>query len=191
VQEWWVGAGAPFYLVTGVDSRWTEALSAMEALGLERHRVELDLVCPTAEPARRDGGARGTDVERVADDHSARELVDWVASTFPQWTVEFARAAAAGTVAVARDPGTGGVIGAAAHSVSRFGVVGPVAVDPAVQRGGVGTELMRAVLADLRVAGLRSAEISWTSTVRFYATACGARVGRSSVVLRRELGAER
>lgn len=194
VQEWWVGAGAPFYLFTGVDTRWTEALSALEALGLERHRIELDLVCPTVEPPRRAGGsggaagAGGPTVGRVVDDDSAAALLDWVAVTFPQWTVEFARAAAAGTVVVARDAGTGTVVGAAAHSVSRFGVVGPVAVAPDLQRGGVGTELMRAVLADLRVAGLRSVEISWTSTVRFYATACGARVGRSSVVLRRDLG---
>lgn len=194
VQEWWAGAGAPFYLFTGVDTRWTEALSALEALGLERHRVELDLVCPTAEPPRRSGGvggAGGPTVGGVLDDDAAAALVNWVAETFPQWTVEFARAAAAGTVVVARDAGTGTVVGAAAHSVSRFGVVGPVAVAPDVQRGGVGTELMRAVLADLRVAGLRSVEISWTSTVRFFATACGARVGRSSVVLRRDLGVGR
>ncbi len=44
--------------------------------------------------------------------------------------------------------------------------------------------LMAEVLADLSTAGLRSAEIAWTSTVRFYANVTEARVGRASVVLR-------
>ena len=33
-----VGAGAPFYLFTGVDTRWTEALCCFEALGLRAGR---------------------------------------------------------------------------------------------------------------------------------------------------------
>lgn len=185
-----VGAGAPFYLFTGVDARWTEALSCFEALGYTRVDTELDLVCPTEPGSRssaRSAPARGVDVAHVADDRGALELDHWVRVHHPHWAAEFARAAAAGTVVVAHCEEQ--LLGAAAHSVSRFGVIGPVAVAPASQGCGVGARLMAAVLQDLSVAGLRNAEIAWTSTVRFYARTCGARVGRASVVLRRELGA--
>lgn len=187
-----IGAGAPFYLFTGVDSRWTDALCCFEALGYERTAVELDLMCPTV-PSRRahrpvEPGDR-VDVAHVQDAHDAGRLGEWVAAHYPHWSAEFARAAEAGTVVVARQADGGQLVGAAAHSVSRFGVVGPVAVAPGRQRSGVGAQLMAAVLADLSTAGLRSAEIAWTSTVRFYASVAEARVGRASVVLRRELGA--
>ena len=33
----------------------------------------------------------------------------------------------------------------------------------------------------------RTAEIAWTSTVRFYAKACGATVARTSLLMRRSL----
>ena len=47
-----VGAAAPVYLFTGVDSTWTEALCCFESLGYERVAVELDLVCPTRPSTR-------------------------------------------------------------------------------------------------------------------------------------------
>ena len=185
-----VGAGAPFYLYTGVDTRWTEALCCFEALGYERSGTELDLTCPTVPPRRspRRGGAPGIELSHVADERGAAELGRWVTAHYPHWAAEFDRAATAGTVVVARADDDGSLVGAAAHSVSRGGVVGPVAVSPDRQGGGVGARLMAEVLADLATAGLRTAEIAWTSTVRFYARACDARVGRTSVVLRRELG---
>ena len=186
-----VGAGAPFYLFTGVDTRWTEALCCFEALGYGRVGTELDLICPTLQSRRAtvgpDGGPTPIELSHVTDGVDAAELDAWVRSAYPHWSSEFARAAAAATVVVARDD-SGRVVGAAAHSVSRFGVIGPVAVDATCQRAGVGARLMGAVVAELSVAGLRRAEIAWTSTVRFYARVCAARVGRTSVVLRRELG---
>jgi len=182
-----VGAAAPVYLFTGVDSTWTEALCCFEALGYSRLAVELDLVCPTR-PSTRPPVPQGVVIERVQDDAQVADLVAWADATWPQWTAELERAAAAGTVVVARDAGsTGAVVGAAAHSVGRLGVVGPVAVDPDRHGGGVGAALMAAALADLSAAGLDRAEIAWVSTVRFYVRACGARVERTSIVLVRDL----
>lgn len=192
-----IGAGAPFYLFTGVDSRWTDALCCFEALGYRRAETELDLVCATTPPA---GPAAGRPTQptgrhpvqlcHVGDDEAAATLRAWVRRHYPHWQAEFERAAQQGTVVLAVD-GEGSLVGAAAHSVTRTGVIGPVAVEPGVQRSGVGVQLMRAVLAELSAAGLRQAEIAWTSTVRFYARACGARVGRASVVLRKAAGPER
>jgi GNAT superfamily N-acetyltransferase len=173
-----LGAAAPFYLFTGVDSRWTEALSLAEDAGYERLGAELDLECPThlARPAA--GG--DVDVRPVREDGDVADLVGFAARCYPEWRAEFARAAGAGTAVLAvADDGT--VVGAAAHSVNRFGVIGPVGVDPARHRGGVGAAMMHALTRDLAVAGIDRAEIAWTSTVRFYAVACGAQVLRAAV----------
>lgn len=182
-----VGAGAPFYLFTGVDSRWTEALCCFEALGYEQVGVELDLRCATQQPAAARRSTDGVQVARLADAADAADLAAFVDAHHPQWGAEFARAAEAGTVVLARHAATGALLGAAAHSVSRSAVIGPVAVDPTRQAAGVGTQMMQSVLRDLAVAGHRHAEIAWTSTVRFYARAVDASVGRTSLVLRRGL----
>lgn len=195
-----VGAGAPFYLFTGVDSRWIEALCAFEALGYERIDTELDLRCPTRGHRPRRSSTAGSStvgspsvsgssvvVEPVRDDQAAAALASFAEAHWPLWAAEFARAARSGTVFMATDAASGAVLGAAAHSVGRLGVVGPVAVDPGCHGRGVGTALMGAVLTELSVAGLDSVEIAWTSTVRFYSLACDARVARASVVLRRDL----
>lgn len=178
------GAGAPFYLFTGVDSRWWEALCFFEALGWERTGAELDLSCPTRRtPVPLPDGV-GVHPVRSASDLD--DVVDFARRCYPQWEAELTRGGDGGTVVVARDH-DGAVLGAAAHSVNRVGVVGPVAVDPQRRTGGIGTALMGAVLEELSVAGFPVAEIAWTSTVRFYAVSCGATVGRASLQLLRRL----
>ena len=188
-----VGGAAPFYLFTGIDSRWTAAVCLFESLGYERTGTELDLSCATrgSTPSRSSPShppSTEVVVQHVDDDERAAALMAMVQRDWPLWSAEFRRAADAGTVVIARDGAEGPVLGAAAHSVSRLGVIGPVAVDPTAHGRGIGSELMSVVLADLSVAGLRTAEIAWTSTVRFYAKACGATIARTSLLMRRTLG---
>lgn len=180
-----VGAGAPFFLFTGVDARWTDALCTFEALGYVRTGVELDLFCRTVMARPTKHLSAGIVLAHSESDADSFDLGVWARRVYPLWASEFDRAASAGTVVIARRGGD--VIGAAAHSVSRWGVVGPVAVDPSAQDAGIGSALMAAVLSDLSAGGVRSAEIAWTSTVRFYVRSCAASVGRCSVVLRRDL----
>ncbi len=194
LSELTIGGAAPFYLFTGIDTRWTAAICLLESMGYERTGAELDLTCPTRRSSTpRDRGAasseRMTELEVVAVDSDARAaaLMEMALRDWPLWSAEFRRAAEAGTVVIARDGVDGPVLGAAAHSVSRFGVIGPVAVSPDAHGRGIGSELMAAVLAELSIAGLRSAEIAWTSTVRFYAKACGATIARTSLLMRRPL----
>lgn len=180
-----VGGAAPLYLFTGVDSRWTDAVCCFEALGYRRTAVELDLACPTR--TRRAPVPAGVVVEPVVSDRDLAELVEWADRCWPAWTAELRRAGAAGTAVLARDVDASEVVGAAAHSVGRLGVVGPVAVDPRVHGVGIGAALMSELLAQLSVAGVQRAEIAWVSTVRFYVRTCGATVLRASQVLRRDL----
>lgn len=188
-----VGAGAPRYLFTGVDARWTDALCCFEALGYRRVGAELDLCCETG---HHDGPVDVPDerapvrVEHVRPGPVADAVADMLREHHPQWLVELDSAVRSGTAVAAVDA-DGRVLGTAAHSVNRRGVIGPVAVAPDVQGGGIGARLMAAVLAALSADGLERAEIAWVSTVRFYVRTCRASVGRTSIVLRRELTAER
>lgn len=178
------GAAAPFYLFTGVDSRWTDALCFAERSGYTISGVELDLSCPTR-PAPVEA-PEGVTVDAVRSAADVEDLRAFAARCYPQWGPELLRGAEAGTAVVARGP-DGGTVGGAAHSVNRLGVIGPMGVDPDHHGGGVGTAMVHALLGDLAVAGLERAEIAWVSTVRFYALACGATVLRSSLQVNRWL----
>ena len=61
--------------------------------------------------------------------------------------------------------------------MNRAGWIGPMATDPTLQHGGVGSALLGALCADLESHDIRSGEISWVSNLRFYGK-CGARVSR-------------
>lgn len=184
-----IGGAAPFYLFTGVDTRWVGAQCFFEGLGYTRTAVELDLVCSTAGSTLTT--APGIAVERALSDEQVNELVEFCEAFYPQWAPEFLRGVDHGTVVMARevneDGTTGPVIGAAAHSVNRLGVIGPVGVAPTVQRGGTGASMMTVLLGDLRAADVATAEIAWTSTVRFYQRCCNATVGRSVQLYARTL----
>ena len=61
--------------------------------------------------------------------------------------------------------------------VNRVGWIGPMATDPTLQHGGVGSAVLAALCADLDAARLATGEISWVSNLRFYGK-CGATVSR-------------
>jgi mycothiol synthase len=79
------------------------------------------------------------------------------------------------------DGATGHTIGFACHSVNRAGWVGPIGVDPAHQRGGVGAAMLSALCTDLQAAGHADAEIAWIGPIGFYAKTAGAAVSRAFV----------
>ena len=62
---------------------------------------------------------------------------------------------------------------------------------PQLRGSGIGADLVFGVLADLRARRFERAGIAWTSTVRFSALACDARVLRSSVSCTKWLRRER
>lgn len=181
-----LGGAAPFYLFTGVDSRWTAALCLAEALGFTTTGVELDLVAATSGVAAPGGSSARVEVLDAAAMPAAEAFL---VAHHRHWLAEVRRGVARGVVVAAFD-GTA-VVGVAAHSVNRAGVVGPVAVHPDRRGAGVGRLLVAEVLADLRARRHDRAEIAWTSTVRFYAIACDARVLRSSLSCTKWLREER
>jgi hypothetical protein len=184
----WIEAGdhLPNGLFGGIDVRWTAAMCMFESRDYERVAVKVDLGCPTisAPPVRLGAGMRAI---RVSSDDQIETLRRFVAEISPRHSAAFAKAAEWGTAVMAVDSGSGRIYGAAAHSLQRLGVIGPVVTGPGAEERIVIGVMFRTVLGDLATAGLKSAEIVGASTMTPYVESVGAKVARVSLVLRRRL----
>lgn len=164
-----LASAIPRYLWPGVDTANTRAGMLLETLGFERDWVGTNM---TIDAAFRRTPPPGVSVER----ETGLGAHDFAAVAYPHWVPELDRAVSLGTAFAARDA-AGSTIGFACHSVNRAGWIGPMATDPTLQRGGVGSALLAGVCADLGRQGHASGEIAWVSNLRFYGK-CGARVSR-------------
>ena len=164
-----LASAVPRYLWPGVDTSNTRAGMLLETCGFERDWVGTNMAIDTT--FRTDPPA-GVVVEREtgAGAHGLAERV------YPYWVPELDRSVMLGTAFAARDA-QGATIGFGCHSVNRFGWIGPMATDPTLQHGGVGSAVVAALCADLEARGCATGEISWVSNLRFYGK-CGARVSR-------------
>ncbi len=164
-----LASAVPRYLWPGVDLTNTRAGMLLETCGFERDWVGTNMAIDTS--FRRDPPA-GVVVER----ETGSGAHDFSAEAYPHWVPELDRAVELGTAFAARDA-DGRTIGFGCHSVNRFSWIGPMATDPTLQHGGVGSAVVAAICADLAAQGCASGEISWVSNLRFYGK-CGARVSR-------------
>ena len=164
-----LASAIPRYLWPGVDTANTRAGMLLETLGFERDWVGMNM---TIDSSFRRTPPAGVVVER----ETGSGAHDFAAVAYPHWVPELDRAVSLGTAYAARDQ-SGATIGFACHSVNRAGWIGPMATDPTLQHGGVGSALLAEVCADLERHGLASGEIAWVSNLRFYGK-CGARVSR-------------
>jgi GNAT superfamily N-acetyltransferase len=164
-----LASAIPRYLWPGVDTANTRAGMLLETMGFERDWVGTNMAIATS--FRRDPPAGITvELETGTGAH------DFAARAFPHWVPELDRAVELGTAVAARDS-AGRTVAFACHSVSRAGWIGPMATDPDLQHGGVGSAVLAGVCADLEARGVETGEISWVSNLRFYGK-CGARVSR-------------
>jgi GNAT superfamily N-acetyltransferase len=164
-----LASAIPRYIWPGVDVFNTRVGMLLETCGFERDWVGTNMAIDTT--FRREPPA-GFVVERETGT-GAREFAE---VAYPYWVPELDRAVELGTAFAARDV-QGATIGFGCHSVNRFGWIGPMATDPTLQHGGVGSAVVGALCADLEARGCANGEISWVSNLRFYGK-CGARVSR-------------
>jgi GNAT superfamily N-acetyltransferase len=187
-----IGGTGPVGVFSGVDLRWTAALCLAESMGYQPQGIAVDLSCATVQTTRTPSPA-GVQIARVESDAQVEELLGFVQATAPAEIENFLRAASAGTALIAVGPGNLGVRCAAAHSVYRLGVIGPIVfagqtdtARQALQHDSDRVALLSAVLAtmrsDLAVAGLTSVEILGEGCISDYVAACAARTGRVSQV---------
>jgi GNAT superfamily N-acetyltransferase len=164
-----LASAIPRYVWPGVDTANTRAGMLLETLGFEREWVGINMAIPTS--------FRGPVPDDITVEHeTGAGAHDFATAAFPHWVPELDRAVQLGTALAARDA-QGRTVGFACHSVNRAGWIGPMATDPTLQHGGVGSAVLGALCADLEARGITTGEISWVSNLRFYGK-CGARVSR-------------
>ena len=173
-----LASAIPRYIWPGVDTANTRAGMLFESLGFERDWVGTNM---TIDTSFRKPPPDGITVEF----ETGSGAHDFAASAFPHWIPELDRAVELGTAVAAR-AADGRTVGFSCHSVNRAGWIGPMATDPTLQHGGVGSAVLAAVCADLERRGSATGEISWVSNLRFYGK-CGARVSRVFLGGRRKL----
>jgi len=168
-REVLLASAVPRYLWPGVDCFNTRVGMLLETMGFERDWLGTNMAIDTT---FRRAAPPGVIVERETGS-GAHEFAD---REYPHWIPELDRAVDLGTAFAARDA-DGATIGFGCHSVNRFGWIGPMATQPDMQHGGVGSAIVAALCEDLAARGCPTGEISWVSNLRFYGK-CGARVSR-------------
>jgi GNAT superfamily N-acetyltransferase len=164
-----LASAVPRYLWPGVDVCNTRVGMLLESCGFQRDWVGTNMAIDTAFRKPPPAGI-------VVEQETGTGAHDFAEGAYPYWVPELDRAVALGTAFAARDE-HGATIGFGCHSVNRFGWIGPMATDPTLQHGGVGSAVVAALCADLSARGCTTGEISWVSNLRFYGK-CGARVSR-------------
>jgi GNAT superfamily N-acetyltransferase len=162
-----VGNSAPFYVVPGVDVRYTEGIVFFHARGYRRtgdavnQGVRLVQLPDPELPCH------------VADGHDLDAIMPWITESYPNWIAEVSRSVELGTCIVHDD------LGFACYDVLRDGWFGPMATRPDLRGAkGVGTATLLAVLHRMRSRGYEHAEIAWSGPLLFYLKAVGARISR-------------
>jgi GNAT superfamily N-acetyltransferase len=162
-----LGPSAPFYVVPGIDVRYTEALTFADARGYTR----------TGDAVNQ--GVRLTDLAdpqlpcHVADDSDLERIMPWLSESYPNWIAEVTRSVSLRTCIVHDD------LGFACYDVNRAGWFGPMATRPDLRgTSGVGTATLLAALHKMRAIGYEHVEIAWSGAVLFYLKVVGARISR-------------
>jgi GNAT superfamily N-acetyltransferase len=173
-----LASAIPRYLWPGVDTANTRVGMLLETLGFERDWIGINMAIDTSFRRPPPAGV-------IVELETGSGAHDFAAKAFPHWVAELDRAVELGTAVAARDADNR-TIGFACHSVNRAGWIGPMATDPTLQHGGVGSAVLAGLCADLEQRGVATGEISWVSNLRFYGK-CGARVSRVFLGGRRSL----
>lgn len=168
-----LGGEAPVYLWPGVDTSWVGAQCLLEAAGYVSTGCEINMELSSS---YRRSAPEGVELRRLEDDDDVAAVSELVERCWPSWLVELDLGVEQATVHGAFAEGR--AVGFCAHSVLRFGWLGPMGTDPQWRGRGAGGALVAAACEDLQVAGRSTVEISWVGPVRFYAK-LGATVTRT------------
>lgn len=172
-----VGADGPYFLFPGVETSETAMLCLLERRHYQRveanYNMRVDLTRLSPDP----GGSM------LASPELRPELAPWMDEHWPNWKAEVLRALDKGTLVVTRDDE--GISGFCAWDVNRRGLLGPIAVRPAVMGRGVGVPLLLGALHRMRAGGRTAIEVCWVGPVVPYARVGGV-VSRVFFVYRKE-----
>ncbi len=184
--EIWLGQNAPVYLWPGVDVAYTEMICLAARAGYQRcgeavnMAVDLGAAPLGTEADERRLAAAGIVVRRALP-AEAGDISSWLRGgpwDSSSWPSEAERALAQDPPACHVAARGGAYVAFACHGCNQRGWFGPMGTLAAERHRGIGSVLLRRCLADIRAAGLRSAQIGWTGPIGFYARTVAARIDR-------------
>lgn len=131
---------------------------------------------PAGEPLRRSLAGQGICI-RLCRPFEMHAVEAWIADTFStRWVSEFQVAMAHQPCGCVIATCEKKVVGFACYDATARGFIGPMGVDSAVRRGGVGKALLVTALEQMRSVGYAYAVIGGTGPQDFYARTVGATV---------------
>ena len=173
------GASPPNYWLTGVDLRHTDLLFFLKKNRFKLRETRRNLTVPLKNlDLKPSSENKGYQYERVqAKDFE--ELLEFVRNNygFSSWPEEV-------QISLRNNPPTtfvaknkdGQIIGWATHGLQFPGAFGPTGVLYTLQGKGIGSELLKWCLWDIKQSGLERCTIMWVveNTVKFYSKSIGA-----------------
>ncbi|MBC7327328.1 GNAT family N-acetyltransferase [bacterium] len=178
VREIQVGGGL-WYFFPGLDPRYTEALCFFFKQGYTRTPgddvdMSLDLQSFQHEPREIPGV-----VLRRLEERDKEALKKFMLENFSEgWLEETLAAYKNDPISCHIAEVDGEVIAFAAYEVTNPGYFGPTGTKEAMRRRGIGGELLRRSLMDLKKLGYKKAIIPWVGPICYYWRSVGAKIHR-------------
>ncbi len=189
-----IGEAPVNYLQPGVDTRYSQATSFLEAMGFQpfgrTRMMQSDLTVQEFSTAFEEKRLLQENIEITrAGYEDMQDVFEFVDSHFPRWHTQVTLTYNSLPVSLhlARQQGT--IIGFAAHNTNNFGNgwFGPVVVLPKLQKKGIGKTLLKRCLQDMKEWGLEQALIPWAEPQLFFERTVNAHVVRHFIRFEKEL----
>ncbi len=173
------GASPPNYWLTGVDLRHTDLLFFLKKNRFKLRETRQNLTVPLKNlDLNPSSEKKGFQYERVQT-KDFEELLEFVRNNYghSSWPeeVQISLIYNPPTTFVAKNKG-GQIIGWATHGIQFPGAFGPTGVLYTLQGKGIGSELLKWCLWDIKQSGLERCTIMWVvgNTIKFYSKSIGA-----------------
>lgn len=177
-KEAQVGGGL-WYFFPGLDPRYTEALCFFLRQGYEKvGGDDVDMSLDLEDFSHKEKEIPGVTLRRL-EERDREALRKFMLENFSEgWLEETMAAYKNNPISCHIGEVEGEIIAFAAYEVTNPGYFGPTGTREDMRRRGIGSELLRRSLRDLKELGYKKAIIPWVGPICYYWKAVGAKIHR-------------
>jgi GNAT superfamily N-acetyltransferase len=185
-KEVQVGGGL-WYFFPGLDPRYTQAFCFFQRKGYIRAGEAVDMFLDLEDFQHNDQDIPGVIIRRL-EERDKEELREFMLANFSiNWLEETMAAYKKDPISCHIAEIDGKIVAFAAYEVTNPGFFGPTGTREDMRRRGIGSELLRRSLRDLKELGYKRAIIPWVGPICYYWRAVGAQILRVYWTLKKEL----
>lgn len=180
--------GALWYFFPGLDPRYTEALCFFLRQGYERvPGDDVDMSLDLENFYHQENEIPGVNLRRL-EDRDKEALRKFMLENFSEgWLEETMASYKNGPVSCHIAEIDGEIVAFAAYEITNPGYFGPTGTREDMRRKGIGSELLRRSLWDLKKLGYKRAIIPWVGPICYYWRVVGAKIHRVYWHLRKKI----